>query len=83
MKKLNKKFLRKYNKSTDVLSFPNYYTGKLYIWSRKFAPANLYELIDLMTAKSQGYLFRRYSNMTMKLLILDAKGNIVFIIRVQ
>ena len=27
MKRLNKQFLRKY-KSTDVLSFPNYYTGK-------------------------------------------------------
>ena len=53
MKRLNKKFLRKC-KSTDVLSFPNYYTGKLYIWSRKFAPENLYELIDLMTEKSQG-----------------------------
>ena len=53
MKRLNKKFLRKC-KSTDVLSFPNYYTGKLYIWSHKFAPENLYELIDLMTEKSQG-----------------------------
>ena len=53
MKRLNKKFLRKC-KSTDVLSFPNYYTGKLYIWSRKFAPENLYDQIDLMTNKSEG-----------------------------
>ena len=41
MKRLNKKFLRKC-KSTDVLSFPNYYTE------------NLYKRIDLMTAKSEG-----------------------------
>ena len=53
MKRLNKKFLRKC-KSTDVLSFPNYYTGKLYLWSRKFAPENLYDQIDLMTNKSEG-----------------------------
>ena len=53
MKRLNKKFLRKC-KSTDVLSFPNYYTEKLYIWSRKFEPENLYERINLMTEKSQG-----------------------------
>ena len=41
MKRLNKKF-RKKCKSTDVLSFPNYYTE------------NLYKRIDLMTAKSEG-----------------------------
>ena len=41
MKRLNKQFLRKC-KSTDVLSFPNYYTE------------NLYKRIDLMTAKSEG-----------------------------
>ena len=40
MKRLNKQFLRKC-KSTDVLSFPNYYTE------------NLYKRIDLMTAKSE------------------------------
>ena len=54
MKRLNKKFLRKC-KSTDVLSFPNYYTGKLNIWSRKFLSENLYERIDLMTGKSEGF----------------------------
>ena len=54
MKRLNKQFLRKY-KSTDVLSFPNYYTGKLNIWSRKFSLENLYERIDLMTGKSEGF----------------------------
>ena len=54
MKRLNKKFLRKC-KSTDVLSFPNYYTGKLNIWSRNFSLENLYERIDLMTVKSEGY----------------------------
>ena len=53
MKRLNKQFLRKC-KSTDVLSFPNYYTGKLYIWSRKFASENLYDQIDLMANKSEG-----------------------------
>ena len=52
MKRLNKKFLRKC-KSTDVLSFPNYHTGKLNIWSRKFSEENLYEQIDLMTNKSK------------------------------
>ena len=52
MKRLNKKFRRKC-KSTDVLSFPNYYTGKLNIWSRKFSEENLYERIDLMTGKSE------------------------------
>jgi len=41
MKRLNKQFLRKCE-STDVLSFPNYYTE------------NLYKRIDLMTAKSEG-----------------------------
>ena len=41
MKRLNKQFLRKC-KSTDVLSFPNYYTE------------NLYKRIDLMKAKSEG-----------------------------
>ena len=40
MKRLNKQFLRKCE-STDVLSFPNYYTE------------NLYKRIDLMTAKSE------------------------------
>ena len=54
MKRLNKQFLRKC-KSTDVLSFPNYYTGKLNIWSRKFSSENLYERIDLMTGKSEGF----------------------------
>ena len=54
MKRLNKQFRRKC-KSTDVLSFPNYYTGKLNIWSRKFSLENLYERIDLMTVKSEGY----------------------------
>ena len=54
MKRLNKQFLRKC-KSTDVLSFPNYYTGKLNIWSRKFSLENLYERIDLMTGKSEGF----------------------------
>ena len=53
MKRLNKKFLRKC-KSTDVLSFPNYYTGKLNIWGRKSPPENLYEQIDLMIGKSDG-----------------------------
>ena len=52
MKRLNKQFRRKC-KSTDVLSFPNYYTGKLNIWSRKFSLENLYERIDLMTGKSE------------------------------
>ena len=54
MKRLNKQFRRKC-KSTDVLSFPNYYTGKLNIWSRKFSLENLYERIDLMTGKSEGF----------------------------
>ena len=53
MKRLNKQFLRKC-KSTDVLSFPNYHTGKSNIWSYKFSPKNLYERIDLMTNKSEG-----------------------------
>ena len=53
MKRLNKQFRRKC-KSTDVLSFPNYHTGKSNIWSYKFSPKNLYERIDLMTNKSEG-----------------------------
>ena len=51
MKRLNKQFLRKC-KSTDVLSFPNYYTEKLNIWIHKFSSENLYERINLMTGKS-------------------------------
>ena len=53
MKRLNKQFLRKH-KSTDVLSFPNYYEGKLNICSRKFSLENLHKRIDLMTVKSEG-----------------------------
>ena len=73
MKRLNKKFLRKC-KSTDVLSFPNYYTGKLYIWSRKFAPENWYELIDLMTGKSQG-IFLGDIAIDYEIINLRCKGN--------
>ena len=79
MKRLNKKFRRSKYTSTDVLSFPNYYTGKLNIWSRKFSLENLPERIDLMTVRSEGFSYLGdIASRLMKLFIHRGLKKIIF-----